>query len=422
MGTDGRQDPSAQGSGKARQGPLAGLRVLDLTRFLAGPFGSMILADMGADVVVVESPDGDSTRYLAPHFFQGDSAYFLSINRNKRSIAVDLKTAEGQRVLHRLVRWSDVVLDNLRPAQREALGVSYAQLERINPRVVSCSLTGFGSDGPYRDRPAYDIIVQALSGVMSLTGEPGGPSLRTGVPIGDLVAGMYMTIGVLAAVREREDSGRGQHIDVGMLDCQVSFLSYLASYYLISDVVPRHQGRAHDSIPTYNTFLASDGVEIVVAANTEAMWRSMCDVLGVGELVKDPRFRTNTERLENRRALLDELERAFLRSPADHWYSAFTSAGVPAAPINTLDRVVADPQVVHRGMIIDVPHREGGSFRSVGSPLKPSRSEPSPPSSPAALGEHGPEILADLGLSPSEIDRLIDSRVLVVNEPGVDYV
>jgi CoA:oxalate CoA-transferase len=397
-------------------GLLDGIRVLDLTRFLAGPFGSMILADMGADVVKVEPPDGDSTRVLPPYFVGDDSAYFLSINRNKRSIVVDLTTSGGQRVLKRLVEHSDVVLDNLRPRQRSRLGVSYEQLRAINPRVVACSLTGFGSDGPYRDRPAYDIVVQALSGVMSLTGEPGSPSVRSGVPIGDLVAGMYLAVGVLGAVVERQRSGVGQHIDVAMLDGQVSFLSYLASYYFVSGVVPGHQGRAHESIPTYNTFEAADGVELVVAANTDEMWKSLCGVLGLDHLVDEERFATNADRLRHRDELVPLLVAAFKARDADAWYEALTAAGVPSAPINTLDRVKRDPQVAHRRMIMDVPHRSDATMQTLGNPVKASRTYSDDYRSPPGLGEHTRQVLAEAGFSPAEIDALAADRHIRADE------
>jgi CoA:oxalate CoA-transferase len=273
------EDSPDIGRGK-RLSLLKDVKVLDLTHFLAGPFGGMVLADMGASVLKVEQLVGDSVRKSPPYFFEGDSAYFLAINRNKDSIALDLRTPEGQEVLRRLVLRSDVVLDNLRAPQRAALGLSYENLERINPRIVSCSITGFGSDGPYSDRPAYDIIVEALGGIMSVTGPVGGPSVRAGVPIGDIVAGLYAAIGTLAGLESRRATGHGTHIDISMLDCQVSLLSYLAQYYLTGGLVATHQGKAHVSIPTYNTFATKDSREIVIAANTEGMWKALCQVLG----------------------------------------------------------------------------------------------------------------------------------------------
>lgn len=391
-----------------QSGLLAGLRVLDTTRFLAGPFGSMVLGDLGADIVKVEDPGGDSTRRLEPHFFEGDSAYFLSVNRNKRSIVLDLKSPEGREVLAELTRSSDVVLDNLRPDQRRQLGLHYDQLRAINPAVISCSLTGFGSSGPYVRRPAYDMVVQALSGVMSLTGEAGGIPVRTGVPLGDLVGGLNLVIGVLAALYQRAQTGEGEHIDIALLDGQIAMLSYLASYFLVSGEVPGLQGRSHDSIPTYNAFRAADDRDVVIAANTETMWRSLCRVLDVDHLTRDPRFATNADRLRHRRELEPLLAEAFRRYKSAELLERLTAAEVPCAPINTLDRALDDPQVLHREMVISVPHRGGGSFRAVGSPIKatgPSK----PPAPPPGLGQHSVEILRGLGYDEEGVERLLAS-------------
>ena len=273
-----------------RLGILDGIKVVDLTRFLAGPFASMILGDLGATVIKVEQLSGDSTRTNPPYSMNGDSAYFLSTNRNKQSIALDIKSDAGQEILRKLITEADILLDNLRAPQREALNLNFEKLKTINPRLVQCSITGFGSTGPYQDRPAYDIVVEALGGVMSLTGPIGGPSVKAGVPIGDITASFYALIGSLAGLQSRRTTGEGMHIDVAMLDCQLSLLSYLAQYYFIGGLVASHQGREHVSIPTYNTFTTADGSDIVMAANTQEMWRSLCGVLGLTELTSDPRF------------------------------------------------------------------------------------------------------------------------------------
>ena len=283
----------------------------------------MILADLGAHVTKVEPLTGDATRRSPPYFFQGDSAYFLAINRNKRSLALDIKSPQGRDILRRLVASSDVILDNLRAEQRSAVGLGFDDLQQINPAIVSCSITGFGSDGPYRDRPAYDIIVEAMGGIMSLTGPVGGPSVRAGVPIGDITASLYAAIGTLAGLEARRAHGHGVHIDVGMLDCQISLLSYLAQYYLTGGLVASHQGREHVSIPTYNTFGSRDGREVVVAANTEAMWISLCRVLGREDLPGDARFRTSASRLQHRDELVAILQAetgsAMPTSCTRHW-------------------------------------------------------------------------------------------------------
>lgn len=370
-----------------REGLLGGVRVLDLTRFLAGPYATMIFADMGASVIKIEDAEGDGTRVLPPHFVNGDSAYFLSVNRSKHSVQLDLRSEDGQDLLRRLVAESDVVIDNLRAEKRTELGLSHDHLAAINPMIVSCSLTGFGSDGPYSDRPAYDIVVQALSGVMSLTGERGGRPVRAGVPIGDLVAGLYAVIGVLGALNERATSKRGQHIDVAMLDCQVSLLSYLASYFFAGGEAPGPQGRSHDSIPTYDTFQCADGADVVVAANTERMWQQLCGVLDRPDLTDDERYRTNADRLRNRGTLTVELASAFLCDSAASWADRLNAADVPCARVQNVEEALSDPQVRHREMVWSVPHRDGLTFDCVGSPIKASRSRPSSPFSAPGLGQ-----------------------------------
>lgn len=382
---------------------LDGVTVLDLTGFLAGPFAGMILADLGADVVKVEPMIGDTTRNNPPHFFNGDSAYFLAVNRNKRSIALNLGSPDGRAILHRLVAGADVIIDNLRAGKREAAGVGYAELSAVNSAIVSCSVTGFGSDGPYRDRPAYDIIVEALGGVMGVTGPVGGPSVRAGVPIGDITAGLYAVIGTLAGLESRRRTGHGTHIDVGMLDCQVGLLSYLAQYFFIGGVVASHQGRAHVSIPTYNTFRCSDGTEVVVAANTQGMWESLCGVLGRPDLVTDPRFTDKAERLRHRDELIPLLEAGFATLKSDEAYSALVAAGVPAAPINAMDAVFDNPQVRHRDMVVSIEHRDGGTYRTLGQPIKAGESDGGEFYSAPALGGSSARILLDAGFTDEEI-------------------
>lgn len=399
---------------------LDGVKVLDLTRFLAGPFGAMVLADLGADVLKVEQLSGDSTRVNPPYFYQGDSAYFLSINRNKRSMAIDIKTPQGKEILRRLIAESDVILDNLRKPQRRALGLSYDDLAAINPRIVSVSVTGFGSDGPYADRPAYDIVVEALAGVMSVTGPIGGPSVRAGVPIGDITAGLYMAIAALSGLEAVSKTGRGTHLDVGMLDCQVSLLSYLAQYYFIGGVVPTHQGREHLSIPTYNTFTTREGAEIVIAANTQEMWLSLCRVIGREDLIGDPRFSDRTTRLQHREELIPILREEILKWERDALDHALLAAGVPAAPINSVDVALRDPQVVHRQMVVKVPHRDGGEFLTIGVPVKSPRSEGAEFLSPPALGSDTTAVLRRIGYTDDDIAALVDGKIVRAAAAGSD--
>jgi CoA:oxalate CoA-transferase len=404
-------DSSAISRGR-RLSLLKDVKVLDLTNFLAGPFGSMVLADMGASVLKVEQLSGDMVRKSPPYFYEGDSAYFLSVNRNKESIALDLRTPQGKEIMRRLVERADVVLDNLRGPQRAALGVSFDDLKQINPRIVCCSITGFGSDGPYSDRPAYDIIVEALGGIMSLTGPVGGPSVRAGVPIGDITAGLYAAIGTLAGLEARRATGKGTHIDISMLDCQVSLLSYLSQYYFTGGLVATHQGKAHVSIPTYNTFEASDGRDVVIAANTQAMWETLCKVLGRPELLDDKRFTDNAARLAHRDDLVPILQGEIVKRESAELYEALVAAGVPAAPINPIDIALQDPQVRHRNMVVTSPHRGGADFLTLGSAVKSAYSAGEDFQSPPGLGQQSESVLAGLGYTPAEIEELAQANVV----------
>ena len=395
---------------------MNGVVVLDLTRFLAGPFAGMTLADLGATVLKVEPLTGDSSRDQPPYYLEGDSAYFLAINRNKKSIAIDIRSAQGREILDRLIAKSDIVLDNLRARQRKSLRLSYEYLEKVNPRIISCSLTGFGSEGPYADRPAYDIIVEALGGIMSLTGPDGGPSVRAGVPIGDITAGMYAVIGVLAGLAYRARTGKGRHLDVSMLDSQISLLSYLAQYFFVGGLVATHQGRAHVSIPTYNTFATKDDREIVIAANTQEMWAALCDVLGRPELTADQRFATNRERLTHREELLEILRSEFARWQCDELYAALVDRQVPAAPINNIEAALTDPQVRQREMVVAVKHRSGQEFLTVGTPVKAEGALGEEFSSPPALGGDSAQILTSLGYSGQELTDLVAAGVVKLGE------
>lgn len=378
-------------------------RILDLSTFLAGPFCTMTLADLGSEVIKIESPHGDPTRDLPPHFHKGESAYFMSCNRGKKSIVLDLKSEVGQRALRDLIRVSDVLVDSYRVGVRRRLGLDDDTLRNLNPRLVHCSISGFGSTGPYADRPAYDMVVQALSGVMSVTGIRGGEPVRTGVPIGDIAAGLYAAIGIMAGLAERERTGVGQAIDVSMLDSQIALLSYLAAYYLISGVVPGPQGGGHISIPTYQTFLGRDGKHFVVTANTEAMWRSLCIVVKHPELAADPDFATNALRQEYRGRLLPVLQVAFGKEPAGIWVDRLQEAGVPAALVNDVGEALADPQVVARGMILEIEHALGGKVRLPGNPIKRA-SNTTTTTSPPTLGAHTEEVLRSiLGWSDEDV-------------------
>jgi crotonobetainyl-CoA:carnitine CoA-transferase CaiB-like acyl-CoA transferase len=398
--------------------PLAGVRVLDLTQFLSGPYATMILGDLGAEVIKVEPPQGDATRTIPPNFVGEDSAYYLSINRNKRDVVIDLKKPQGRDLVLRLAKACDIVIENNRPGVIDRLGLGYSELSKANPAIVWASISGFGQDGPYRDYPAYDMIVQALSGGMSLTGEAGRPAVRAGIPIGDLAAGMYAVIGLLAALHESKASGRGRKIDVAMLDCQVAMLCYQAAYHLVSGKVPGPQGREHDSFATYRTFQAGDGVSVVVCANTEKMWQDMARILGLGELVDDPRFRTNADRHEHRSTLVPLMDAAFLKRQAAEWIVDFRKAGIPVGVVNTLDRALTDPHVLHRNMVVNMSDEAGHAVRVVGNPVKFSGEPEFPPGYPPPFGGDTRAVLSDvLGCSAEEIASLLADQVVLDRTP-----
>ena len=393
--------------------PLCGIRVLDLTQFLSGPYATQILADLGAEVIKVEPHGGDSARAIPPYFVGTDSAYYLSVNRNKKSVAVDMKHAQGKALVRELALKSDAVIENFRPGVAAKLGLDYAELAAVHPGLVWCSLSGFGQDGPYRELPAYDMIVQALSGGMSLTGESGGLPVRSGVPIGDLAAGMFSVIAMQAALLARVHTGRGRQIDISMLDCQVSMLTYQAAYHLIAGVVPGTQGRAHDSFTTYRTFVAGDGVNVCVCANTDRMWEDMARALGVGHLLDDPRFKDNASRHRHRETLVPLLDQAFLAQPAAHWVEQFRARGIPVGSVNTLDRALTDTQVVHRQMVLPLEDGHGHRIRVAGNPIKFVGEQAPAHHYPPGLGEHSAAVLAEvLDWDAERIDALFACGVL----------
>ena len=396
-----------------RTGVLKGLVVLDTTQWLSGPYATQILADLGATVIKVESLEGDNTRRIPPYFVHGDSAYYHSANRGKKSVALDLKHDKGRTIFYDLARRADVVIDNMRPGVPSRLNIDYTALSNLNPRLIGCSITGFGQEGPYRYRPAFDMIVQALSGVMSLTGEIGGRPVRVGVPLGDVAAGLYAVIGILAALAEREISGKGQYIDISMLDCQVSLLSYLGEYHLVDGMTPKTQGRGHISIPTYRSFLAGDERELLVCANTEKMWQDLCNVLDYSNLVNDPRFRTQADRLTHREDLIALLDERFRTRPVAEWLSRLEAVGVPAAPLNSVAEALRDPQVIARDMITTVSYPDDQTLKMVGNPIKLSRSANPPPQPPPALGEDTWAILEEfLHYPASHIETLAAAGII----------
>ena len=396
------------------QKPLAGLKVLDMTQFLSGPFGSMVLGDLGAEVIKIAPRTGELSRAIPPHFVAEDSVYYLSVNRNKKNMVVDLKKQEGIEVIKNLVTSCDIVIENFRPGVLERLGISHNKLSELKPSIIWCSVTGFGQDGPWRDWPAYDMMIQALSGGMSLTGPTEGPSVRAGIPLGDISAGLYGVIGILAALHERNLTGKGKYIDIAMMDCQVAMLSYQAAYYLHSGQVPGRQGTGHDSFPTYGTFPTKDGKSIVVTANTEKMWKEMANCLGLSSLITDPRFITNKERLSNRAEIEPLLQQAFLARNAQEWMDDFLALGIPAGVVNTLDITLNSPQIQHRQMVVELQDEMGQSVKVVASPIKFNEELSTRNDYPARLGQHTDFVLKDiLGYT--------DEQIASLNESGAVY-
>jgi len=398
MALDEQRSPWRQ-----HDGVLTGLRVLDLSRILSGPFCTMILADLGADVIKVEDPrGGDDTRFWGPPFQGDDATYFHSVNRNKRGIAVNLKDPESRELVARLAEHADVVVENFRPGTAERLGLGYEQVRAVNPGVVYASISGYGQTGPLRDEPGYDAIAQAVSGVMSVTGEPGGPPVRFGVSGADLAAGMWACVGILAALRERERTGDGDWVDVSLLDGQIGWLTYVASGYLATGTVPRRYGSAHPTIVPYQAFPTADG-QLMVAAGNDRLWRRFAAAVGLGALAEDPRYATNPDRVRHRDQLLPVIEQTLLARPAREWSEILTAAAVPVGEINTVDRALTHPQAVARGMTTEVTHPSAGTIRMVASPIKLAKRPPAVRSAPPVHGQHTAEVLAELGVDPAHL-------------------
>jgi formyl-CoA transferase len=375
--------------------PLHGIRVLDLSRVLAGPYCTMVLGDLGADVIKVESPEGDETRGWGPPFLEGESAYYLCVNRNKRSIVVDFKLDDGRAILHKLIEKCDVLVENFRPGTLARFSLDFESVSSLNPSLIYCSISGFGQTGPLRDKPGYDFMIQAMGGLMSITGQPDGEPVKVGVAVADLFAGQNAVIAILAALQARTLTGRGQHLDISLFDSQVAMLANVASNYLISGNLPGRYGNAHANIVPYQSFLASD-TWFVLAVGNDKQFENLCGVIGYPELAGDGRFLTNAERVKNREDLVAVLRPVFLRRTASEWLAVLEEAGIPCGPINTLDKIFSMPQVEAREMLFEMEHSTIGKLPLVGSPLKFSDTPVDYKLPPPRLGEHTDEVLREL--------------------------
>lgn len=388
--------------------PLQDLLVVDLTRALAGPYCTMMLADLGARVLKIEPiSDVDSTRGLAPHLGDGMSTYFVSINRNKLGLSLNLKHRKGVETLRRMAAKADVIIDNFRPDTMARFGIDYGELRKsVNPRLVSCSISGFGSTGEYRLRSSYDLVVQAMAGVMSVTGEPGGTPIRLGLPMGDLAAGMYAGTGILAALHARHLTGAGRHVEISMLDGMVALLSYMGAHYLNTGEVPGPQGSGHQVNVPYQAFQTKEGW-LVIAIFGERYWKEVCEVLGVPQIADDPRYLTSDKRSRHRKDLLGLIKPILMTRTADAWLRDLLAKRVPCGPINTVDKILTDPVVLARQMVVETHHPVYGRAAAPGNPIKVDGIRDGI-ASPAPLpGEHTEQVLAELlGLDAKELEAL----------------
>jgi len=397
---------------RATDGALNGIRVLDLSRILSGPFASMVLADLGADVIKVENTGaGDDTRGWGPPFQGDDAAYYMSVNRNKRALSIDLKSDRGREIAQQLADGADIVLENFRPGVADRLGLGYDELSARNPGLIYASVSGYGQTGPYAQKAGYDAIAQALSGIMSITGQPDGEPVRAGTSIADLGAGMWSVIGILAALHARTETGRGQRVDVSLLDGQISWLTYVAGGYFATGDIPRRYGSAHPTIVPYQALKVADG-HLMCAVGNDGLWKKFTAAIGRPELAEDPRFLTNSDRVVNRDVLIPLLEEHLSTRPGAEWAKLLDEAGVPAGPINTVDAALAHPQVVARGMVAEVDHPVAGPLKVLGSPVKLSEHPASVREAPPTLGQHTDEVLGSLGLNADDIASLREQGVV----------
>ena len=392
---------------------LKGVRILDLSQYIAGPYGTLVLGDLGAEIIKIENPEGgDLSRNLRQYTHKGESAYYLSLNRNKKSLTLNFRNPKAREIFYELVKISDVVYDNFRSGMLERFKVDYESLKKINPKIISCSVTGFGSNSPYKDRPALDLLIQAYSGVMSFTGEPGRPPVRLGIPMGDLSGAMFAVMAVLGALYFRQVTGKGQRLDISMGDGLLSLMTYRAQYYFLEKEIPQPIGSGHVSAVPIRAFMAKDGKYLTIDAAQDKFFQNLCQVVGIEEVGKDPRFNSVGTRLKNRDVLFEILEKKFLEKDRDEWVDLLIKGDVPTGPVNNVAQALSDPSVLARNMVVSANHL-GEEIKMVGNPIKMSEIGEEVFVGAPTLGQHTEQILSGyLGYSHDQIANLRKEKVI----------
>jgi crotonobetainyl-CoA:carnitine CoA-transferase CaiB-like acyl-CoA transferase len=392
--------------------PLEGIKVLDLSRALAGPYCTLMLADMGADIIKLEMPGrGDDSRAWGPPFVEGESAYFMSVNRNKKSLTLNLKNEKSKEIIYKLIKDSDVLVENFRPGTMEKLGLGYKQVKELNSKLIYASISGFGQDGPYKILPGFDQVLQGMGGLMSITGEPNGPPIKVGIAVADIAGGMFAAYGITLALFNRERTNKGQMIDVSLLDSQIAWLTYRAGSYFATGVIPHPLGSGHPTIVPYQAFKAKDAY-INIAAGNDQLWEKFCKATGLEKIIKNPRFATNAKRVENRDDVVKIIGEIIKDKYVEEWIQILRDTGVPCGPIYNMENLFSDPQVLHRNMVKELEHPKVGKIKVTGVPIKLSDTPGEILTAPPVLGQHTNEILTSLGYNEEEIKNFYHEGII----------